>query len=64
MEPQGTAAERDAGAVGRAAEVAGHVLEDRLEAVLIEAGFDAFAEALYQPYYAAVLEVASLPPGR
>jgi transposase len=41
----------------------GHVFYDRLEEVLREAGFDAFAEDLCRPYYAAG---ALLPhaPGR
>ena len=42
----------------------GHVFYDRLQAVLIEAGFDAFVEALCQPYYAAIMGAPSLPPGR
>ena len=42
----------------------GHVFYDRLQAVLDEAGFDAFVEALCQPYYAATLGAPSLPPGR
>ena len=31
----------------------GHVFYDRLQLVLIEGGFDGFAEAVCQPYYAA-----------
>ena len=31
----------------------GHVFYDRLQSVLIEGGFDAFAEASCRPYYAA-----------
>ncbi len=42
----------------------GHVFYDRLQAVLIGAGFDAFVEALCRPYYAAALGAPSLPPGR
>jgi transposase len=42
----------------------GHVFYDRLQAVLTDAGFDAFVEALCQPYYAAMLGAPSLPPGR
>jgi transposase len=42
----------------------GHVFYDRLQAVLREAGFDAFAEDLCRPYYAAALGAPSLPPGR
>jgi hypothetical protein len=30
----------------------GHAFYDRLQGVLIEAGFDAFAEATCKPYYA------------
>jgi len=42
----------------------GHVFYDRLQAVLIEAGFDAFVEQLCKPYYAPVMGAPSLPPGR
>jgi transposase len=42
----------------------GHVFYDRLQAVLADAGFDAFVETLCQPYYAAVMGAPSLPPGR
>jgi Transposase domain (DUF772) len=42
----------------------GHVLYDRLQAVLVEAGFDAFVEALCRPYHAAVMAAPSLLPGR
>jgi transposase len=42
----------------------GHVFYDRLQAVLIEAGFDAFVEALCGPHYAASVGAPSLPPGR
>ena len=42
----------------------GHVFYDRLQTVLIEAGFDALVEALCRPYYAAVMGAPSLPPGR
>ena len=31
---------------------AGHVFNDRLQSVLIEGGFDGFAEATYKLYYA------------
>ena len=31
----------------------GHVFYDRLQSVLIEGGFDGFAEVACQPYYAA-----------
>ena len=42
----------------------GHVFYDRLQAVLIEAGFDAFVEKLCKRYYAPVMGAPSLPPGR
>ncbi len=42
----------------------GHVFYDRLQAVLLETGFDAFVEALCQPYYAPAMGAPSLPPGR
>jgi transposase len=42
----------------------GHVFYDRLQAVLIEAGFDAFAEETCKPYYAAKMGAQSIPPGR
>jgi transposase len=42
----------------------GHVFYDRLQAVLIEAGFDAFAEKTCKPYYAARMGAPSVPPGR
>jgi Transposase domain (DUF772) len=42
----------------------GHVFYDRLQAVLIEAGFDTFVEKLCKPYYAPVMGAPSLPPGR
>jgi hypothetical protein len=42
----------------------GHVSYDRLQAVLIEAGFDAFVEQLCEPYYALVMGAPSLPLGR
>jgi transposase len=42
----------------------GHAFYDRLQAVLIEAGFDALVEKLCQPYYAPALGAPSLPPGR
>jgi transposase len=42
----------------------GHVFYDRLQAVLVEAGFDTFVEALCQPYYAAVMDAPSVPPRR
>jgi transposase len=42
----------------------GHVFYDRLQSVLIEGGFDGFAEATCKPYYAARLGAPSVPPGR
>ena len=42
----------------------GHVFYDRLQSVLIEGGFDAFAEASCRPYYAARMGAPSMPPGR
>ena len=42
----------------------GHVFYDRLQAVLVEARFDAFVETLCQPSYAATMGAPSLPPGR
>jgi transposase len=42
----------------------GHVFYDRLQGVLIDAGFDAFAETTCKPYYAAKLGAPSIPPGR
>ena len=42
----------------------GHVFYDRLQAILIEAGFDAFAEERCAPSYAARRGRPSIPPGR
>ena len=42
----------------------GHVFYDRLQSVLIEGGFDAFAEASCRAYYAARMGAPSVPPGR
>ena len=42
----------------------GHAFYDRLQAVLLEAGFDRFAEAACAPYYARKRGRPSLPPGR
>jgi len=42
----------------------GHVFYDRLQSVLREAGFDAFAEELCRPFYATRRGAPSLPPGR
>ena len=40
------------------------VFYDRLQSVLIEGGFDSFAEAACRSYYAARLGAPSVPPGR
>ncbi len=42
----------------------GHVFYDCLQSVLIAGGFDGFAEAACQPYYAARMGAPSVPPGR
>jgi len=42
----------------------GHAFYDRLQAVLIKAGFDGFAESQCAPYYARKRGRPSLPPGR
>ena len=42
----------------------GHVFYDRLQSVLIEGSFDAFAEASCRPYYAVRMGAPSVPPGR
>jgi transposase len=42
----------------------GHAFYDRLQAVLVEAGFDRFAEGECAPYYAAKRGRPSIPPGR
>jgi transposase len=42
----------------------GHAFYDRLQSVLIEAGFDGFAEGRCAPYYASRRGRPSLPPGR
>ena len=42
----------------------GHAFYDRLQAVLVEAGFDGFAEQQCAPVYAARQGRLSLPPGR
>ena len=41
----------------------GHVFYDRLQGVLIDAGFDAFVEAACKPYYAAKMGADSCAPG-
>jgi transposase len=42
----------------------GHVFYDRLQAMLADAGFDAFVEVACEPYYAPIMGAPSLPPGR
>ena len=42
----------------------GHAFYDRLQAVLVGAGFDGFAEKECEPYYASERGRPSLPPGR
>ena len=42
----------------------GHAFYDRLQAILVEAGFDGFAEGQCAPYYASKRGRPSLPPGR
>ena len=42
----------------------GHVFYDRLQSVLIEGGFDAFAEASCRPYYAGRMGAPSMPVNR
>jgi len=42
----------------------GHAFYDRLQAVLVAAGFDGFAEQRCAPYYASKRGRPSLPPGR
>ena len=42
----------------------GHAFYDRLQAVLIDAGFDGFAEGRCAPYYASKRGRPSIPPGR
>ena len=42
----------------------GHAFYDRLQAILVGAGFDGFAEQRCAPYYASKRGRPSLPPGR
>jgi hypothetical protein len=49
---------------GDAALAGGHVFYDWLQRVLIDAGFDAFAETICTLYYAAKMGAPSIPPGR
>src|SRR6202453_5035195 len=42
----------------------GHAFYDRLQDLLREAGFDAFVEGVFKPYYEPRVGAPSLPPGR
>ena len=42
----------------------GHVFYDRLQEVLVGAGFDGFVENACQAYYARTMGAPSVPPGR
>ena len=42
----------------------GHVFYDRLQKLLVDAGFDAFVEQTCKPFYAPRMGAPSLPPGR
>src|ERR671933_524613 len=42
----------------------GHAFYDRLQQVLVEAGFDSFVETTCRAFYAATMGARSLPPGR
>ena len=42
----------------------GHVFYDRLQQVLVDAGFDGFVENACQAYYAKTMGAPSIPPGR
>ena len=42
----------------------GHVFYDRLQQMLVEAGFDGFVETTCKPFYAATMGARSVPPGR
>lgn len=42
----------------------GHAFYDRLQQVLVEAGFDGFVEGTCKPYYARKMGAPSVPPGR
>src|SRR5919206_4448122 len=42
----------------------GHVFYDRLQQVLVDAGFDGFVETTCKPFYAATMGARSVPPGR
>ena len=42
----------------------GHVFYDRLQKLLVDAGFDSFVEETCKPFYAPRMGAPSLPPGR
>src|ERR671928_1703529 len=42
----------------------GHVFYDRLQQVLVDAGFDRFVETTCRAFYAATMGARSVPPGR
>ena len=42
----------------------GHVFYDRLQQLLLEAGFDGFVESACKAYYAKTMGAPSIPPGR
>ena len=42
----------------------GHVFYDRLQQVLVDAGFDGFVEGACKAYYARTMGAPSIPPGR
>ena len=42
----------------------GHVFYDRLQQVLVGAGFDGFVEDTCRAYYARTMGAPSVPPGR
>ena len=42
----------------------GHLFYDRLQKLLVDAGFDAFVEEMCKPFYAPRMGAPSLPPGR
>ena len=42
----------------------GHVFYDRLQEILVEGGFDGYAEESCKPYYAVKMGSRSIPPGR
>ena len=42
----------------------GHVFYDRLQQVLVDAGFDGFVEDACKAYYAKTMGAPSIPPGR